>query len=213
MSKIIVPFEMKSTKDDGTFVGNASPFGELDAGYDIVMKGAFKNTLADHEAKGRKVKMLWQHKRDQPIGIYPQLKETDEGLIVTGQCNLEVQQGRECHALMKQGALDGLSIGYNAVIEEWDDAGIVRKLHEVKLWEISPVTFPMADSARVALVKSMEGLESLADCEQLLRDAAGWSRQQVTAFTARIKAIALQSDSADGIAESINRALVKLKTA
>ena len=94
------PFEVKAVKSDGTFAGEASPFGELDFGNDIVMPGAFTKTLAEYQERGRKVKMLWQHQIKQPIGIYPILKETDSALVVTGQCNMKVQQGRECHAMM-----------------------------------------------------------------------------------------------------------------
>ena len=191
-----IPFECKSVKDNGTFEGVASPFGELDSGNDIVMRGAFAKSLAKYASNGRKVKMLWQHNSRQPIGIYTHLEETKDALFVRGECNMEVQQGRECHALMKQGALDGLSIGYDPQREEYVKDSGVRLLHEVDLWEISPVTFPMADGARVSLVKSLEGIVTLADCEALLRDAAGWSRKEATAFTARIKTLIGQSDSA-----------------
>lgn len=201
-----VDFQVKDfdTKS-GTFAGVASPFGELDYQRDIVMPGAFAKSIAEFEAKGRKVPMLWQHDRYNPIGIYTSLKETATALEVVGQCNLDVQQGRECHALMKQGALTGLSIGYSVITEEHDDDNLIRKLHEVKLYEISPVTFPAADSAR-AVAKSLEGISTLADCESCLRDA-GYSRSEALAFVARVKAIATQSDSADAGAVSIQRAI------
>ena len=189
------PFEVKAVKSDGTFEGVASPFGELDFGNDIVMPGAFTKTLAEYQERGRKVKMLWQHQIKQPIGIYPILKETDSALVVTGQCNMQVQQGRECHALMEQGAMDALSIGYIAMREEYVKDSGVRILHEVKLMEISPVTFPMADNARITLVKSLEGVTSLSECEAILRDA-DFSRKEATAFIARVKALVMQSDSA-----------------
>lgn len=198
-------FELKAAKEDGTFEGLASPFGELDQGGDIVMKGAFSETLAEYEAKGRRVPMLWQHNPREPIGMYPTLKETDTGLEVVGQCNMEVQQGREAHALMKQGALSGLSIGYAADKYTIDNETGIRTLVKLKLYEISPVTFPMADSARVSVVKSLEEAGNLSDCERILRDA-GFDKQTATAFTARVKAIATRSDSASDNAASINRA-------
>lgn len=206
---IEAPFEVKSDTvkvkgDFGYFEGTASPFGELDQGNDIVMHGAFAKSLATYESKNRKVPMLWQHDPHQPIGVYTDLKETDDGLVVRGECNLKTQRGAECHALMQQGALTGLSIGYKSVVEDYDERGVIRKLHEVNLWEISPVTFPMADSAR-AEAKAIQELQSLSDVEAYLRDACGFSRKEATAFTARVKAIAAQRDSANGDAGQIDR--------
>lgn len=201
------PFTLKSVGDNGTFEGVASPFGEIDSYRDIVMPGAFTKSLQEFQDKNRKVPMLWQHKTDAPIGIYPKLMESDTQLLVTGQCNMEVQQGRECHSLMKQGALTGLSIGYDTVRDEWDDKMMVRKLFEINLWEISPVTFPAADSARVTMVKTLEHATSIAECEAILRDA-GFSRSEATAFTARMKALVTQRDSA----EQIQRALAILQS-
>lgn len=205
------PFEVKSVKADGTFEGHASIFGEVDSYRDVVLRGAFEASLKrDFTDKKRSVPMLWQHDTYNPIGMYPEVKEDDIGLFVRGQCNMRVQQGVECHALMEQGALSGLSIGYSTKDDEWDDAGMIRKLKEVKLWEISPVTFPAGDGARVTSVKSIGGLETLSDCEKLLRDV-GFSRSETAAFVAKVKALAPQSDSADRDAIAVKNALQILK--
>jgi phage prohead protease, HK97 family len=207
------PFQVKagSLKADGTFEGHASVFGELDSYRDIVVRGAFVASLEkDFAAKGRSVPMLWQHDTYNPIGIYPDCKEDDIGLFVRGQCNMKVQQGVECHALMEQGALTGLSIGYSTLDDEWDDTGMVRKLKEVKLWEISPVTFPAGDSARVTSVKSIEGLTTLSDCEKLLRDV-GFSKSETATFVSRVKALAMRSDSADADAIAVKNAIKILR--
>ncbi|HEX8586176.1 MAG TPA: HK97 family phage prohead protease [Allosphingosinicella sp.] len=202
------PFKVKtdSIKSDGSFEGYGSVFGELDSYRDIVMPGAFSKSLrVDFQEKERSVPMLWQHDMYNPIGIYPEIREDDRGLWLKGQCNMEVQQGREAHALMKQGALSGLSIGYTTVRYEDDDKQLVRRLHEVALWEVSPVTFPAGDSARVSSVKSIEGFATLSDVEDHLRDAGGFSRKEALALVSRIKAIATQSDSANVDAAVINR--------
>lgn len=201
------PFELKNIDDKGTFNGYGSVFGEVDSYRDIVLKGAFTKSIQnDFVAKGRKVPMLWQHASWQPIGVYTEVKEDDHGLYVEGQINMDVQQGREAHSLLKQGALSGLSIGYNAITEEWVKDDRVRKLHEVKLWEISPVTFPAGDSARVNSVKSFDGLISLSECEDYLRDA-GLSRKEARDFVSRVRQIGPQrdADAKDaGIAAALN---------
>jgi HK97 family phage prohead protease len=192
------PFEVKEVSEDGTFVGYGSVFGEVDWGRDVVMPGAFKESLRDDfEKKNRAVPMLWQHDSRNPIGIYPTIKEDKTGLLVTGACNMDVQQGRECHALMKQGALTGLSIGYITEDDEWDDAQMVRKLVKLRLYEISPVTFPMNDSARVSAVKTIKELASIRDVEKYLRDE-GFSRDEFAALIAAVKAHTAQRESAGG---------------
>lgn len=192
------PFEVKEVADNGKFTGYGSVFGELDSYRDIVMPGAFKKSLKeDFKDKDRKVPMLWQHNSWAPIGVYEVIREDSKGLYVEGACNMDVQQGRECHALMKQGALTGLSIGYTTVTSEWDEKNLTRKLIEVNLWEVSPVTFPAGDSAR-AQVKSLLEVGTLSELEDYLRDAYGVSRKEATALASKLKAVtATQSDSVD----------------
>lgn len=205
------PFEVKSIKGDGKFTGYGSVFGEIDSYRDVVMPGAFNDSLETHfKAKGRKVPMLWQHNTRQPIGVYTEVREDDHGLYVEGEVNMDVQQGREAHALMKQGALSGLSIGYDTVREEWDNTGMLRKLFKVDLWEISPVTFPAGDTARVTSVKSIEGLTTLSEFEKYLRDA-GFTKAEATAFVSRFKATLKRSDSAEAEAIAIKNALNTLQ--
>lgn len=138
--------------EQGTFSGYLSVFGNLDLGGDVVEPGAFKRTLNSLEAGGRKLPILWQHNTEQPIGVFAKAVEDTQGLYVEGQLNLEVQQGREAYALLKQGALTGMSIGYKAIKDAWE--GGVRKLLEIKLYEGSLVTFPMNEAARVSGVKA-----------------------------------------------------------
>lgn len=191
------PFEVKEVGKDGKFVGHGSVFGELDSYRDIVVKGAFKKSLKeDFIDKKRKVPMLWQHDSWAPIGVYDEIYEDEKGLYVEGSCNMDVQKGKECYALMKQGALTGLSIGYTTVVSEWDEKALTRKLIEVNLWEVSPVTFPAGDNAR-AQVKSLAEVGTLSELEDYLRDAYGVSRKEATALASRLKAVtAGQSDSA-----------------
>jgi HK97 family phage prohead protease len=209
------PFEFKSVKADGTFEGYASVYGEIDSHRDVVIKGAFNKSLdTRYRAKGRKfVPLLDQHDTRLPIGVLPveDIKEDDFGLFVRGEFNMKVQRAVEAHALAEQGALTGLSIGYSTVEDAWNDDGSVRILKEVDLWEISPVTFPSGDSARILTVKSLAGLDTLSDCEQVLRDA-GFSKSETLAFVSRIKALAMRSDSADAEAIALKNALSILRS-
>ncbi len=131
---------------DGHFTGYASLFGVPDLGRDVVQPGAFAASLRQRGAAG--VRMLWQHDPAEPIGRWQALVEDAKGLRVEGRLNLAVQRAREIDALMRDGALDGLSIGFRTV--EARPRGGFRQLHAVDLWEISLVTFPLQTGARVA---------------------------------------------------------------
>jgi HK97 family phage prohead protease len=136
----------------GSFDGYASVFGVPDLARDVVMQGAFRQSLAGQAAS--EVKLLWQHDPSQPVGLWTSLVEDARGLRCQGQLNLDVQRGRELYALMKQGAVNGLSIGFKTVKSRKDPLG-GRQLLSVDLWEISLVTFPLLLDARVSTVKTL----------------------------------------------------------
>lgn len=128
--------------------GYASLFGEVDQGGDVVQQGAYAASLQHLAAKGRGVKLLWQHNPAEPIGIWDEVREDAQGLYVKGRLLTDVTRGREAAALIEAGAIDGLSIGYRTVRSHKNDSGR-RVLAEVELWEVSLVTFPMLPEARI----------------------------------------------------------------
>ena len=163
------------TEQEGVFSGYASTFGNVDQGNDIVAKGAFTKSLAERPAN--KVKLLSQHKTDQPIGIFTDMFEDSKGLFVKGKLALGTQKGRETYELMKLGAIDGMSIGFRANPEKqiYNESKRTRTLKEVQLLEISLVTFPMNERA---MVQSVKGEKSIREWETILRDAGGLSRTE-----------------------------------
>ncbi len=146
------PLALSTIRTTGVFEGYASLFGIADLGHDIVMPGAFRQSLARRGAQ--KVKLLWQHQAGEPIGSWLSLQEDARGLHVIGKLNLHVARAREILSLMREGSVDGLSIGFRAKRVQRDPATGLRHLLEVDLWEISLVTFPMLPQARVSAVKS-----------------------------------------------------------
>lgn len=137
---------------DGSFEGYASLFGKVDLGRDMVEPGAFAASLGKRGAAG--VRMLFQHDPNAPIGTWSEIREDGRGLFVRGRLALEAPRAREVHSLMKQGALDGLSIGFRTVRARTEAKTGIRRILEVDLWEISVVTFPMLPEARVGTVKA-----------------------------------------------------------
>lgn len=149
-----VALDIKAVSEDGLFSGYASVFSQRDMGGDIVMPGAFAKSLQAYPAS--RVKLLWQHDQSEPIGVWASLTEDARGLKAEGRLILDTARGREAHALMKAGALDGLSIGFRTIRDEMDRKSGSRLLHEVELREISVVTFPANASATVAAVKHFQ---------------------------------------------------------
>lgn len=194
-------FELKALSDSGVFSGYGSVFNVEDSYGDVVVPGAFADSLAAHQAKGRMPAMLWQHRSAEPIGIYTAMVEDTIGLKVEGQLALKTARGAEAHELMKMGALTGLSIGYMVREESYDRVTGINTLKKVDLWEVSPVTFPANDPARIQTVKSIELIEDLKSAEKYLRDA-GLSRKEAMAFIARVKSLG-QSDSDEGMQQIV----------
>jgi HK97 family phage prohead protease len=141
--------KVASVGETGVFEGYASLFGVADLGRDVVVPGAFAETLARRGAGG--VRMLWQHDPGQPIGRWLSIAEDARGLKVRGALNLAVARAREVHSLLRDGAIDGLSIGFR--VERSRPSAGMRRLEKLDLWEISVVTFPMHPGARVSAVK------------------------------------------------------------
>jgi HK97 family phage prohead protease len=145
-------FAPRTTIDaDGTVEGYASLFGEIDQARDMVMRGAFADTL---RLRGiNRIPMLFQHDPAEPVGVWLELREDHRGLYARGRLIPEVTRGRELLSLLRAGAIDGLSIGFRTVQGRIDPRTRVRRLHAVDLWEISIVTFPLLSGARVRAVK------------------------------------------------------------
>ena len=124
MQRKAVAFELKKEPDqDGVFEGYLSVFGNVDQGMDIVERGAFAKSIGS----GRKVKLLWQHDPLQPIGVWDELQEDQRGLYGKGRLSKDVEKGREAMALLRMGAMDGISIGYRTVQATEEGGGRIRK--------------------------------------------------------------------------------------
>ena len=135
----------------GVFVGYASLFGVRDASGDMVMPGAFAASLKRRTAPD--IRMLFQHDPAEPVGTWLEMIENERGLYVRGRLDKNVQRGRELLSLLESGGLDGLSIGFKTVRAARDKPTQTRQLFKIDLWEVSLVTFPMLQGARVSELK------------------------------------------------------------
>ena len=147
----LLPEPVVAVDAQGVFEGYASLFGVADLGKDVVMPGAFAASLA--RRRPSEIRMLWQHDAAQPIGRWLAIAEDRRGLRVRGKLNLAVERAREVYALLRDGAVDGLSIGFRVERARAERPTGLRRLEKLDLWEISIVTFPMLPGARVSALK------------------------------------------------------------
>jgi HK97 family phage prohead protease len=147
---------------EGVFKGYASVFDVVDSYNEVVTRGAFANSLRENDGK---FPLCWFHNVAEPLGIV-YAEESVKGLLVEGYLNLDVKSAREKYSLMKQGAVKGLSIGFKTLRDEWD--GDLRRLKEIKLYEISPFTlnFQACPDAEIEDVKSILNGSSLVSKAQ-----------------------------------------------
>ena len=177
-----LPIEIKEQDETGEFEGYGAIFDNVDQGYDVVQRGAFKESLKKWPAE--KVRMLFHHDPRQPIGKYIEIKEDKKGLYVRGKLLQKVQRAAEVLELMREGAIEGLSMGYRAIDPVFDPDTGLRYLKKVDLREVSIVTFPMNELAGITLVKHDGGLPSEREFERFLMRDAGFSAQQAKAVIA-----------------------------
>ena len=139
-----IEFELEDyDEEEGTFSGYGAVFSNVDSGGDVIEPGAFTKTIA--EGVGR-VKVLSGHNEALlPIGKPLELREDAKGLFMKAKIS-DTALGRDVKTLIHDGVLCELSIGYDPVVFDYDETGI-RHLKEVKLWEISVVTWAMNDQA------------------------------------------------------------------
>jgi HK97 family phage prohead protease len=206
MKALNLPTEFKAFGDTGSFEGYAAIFGNVDLGGDVIERGAFKEF-----AKGRdgRVKILNQHRTSDPIGT-AEVEQDDKGLRFKGQLILEAASARSAYALMKGGALDGMSIGYDVLAggAEILKSGI-RQLKAIKLYEISPVTFGMNPLAGIDSVKQ---ITTIREFEDFLRDVGGFSVAQAKALASGgFKALQTTRDEGDAVV-TLEEVLASIKS-
>lgn len=155
--------KLSDVTDSGAIEGHGSIANNIDLGGDVVKSGAFQRTLA--ASKGA-LPILFNHDPAEPIGVWEEMREDGKGLFVKGRLNMEVARAREIHALLKQGAIKGLSIGYSIVKDKVEKG--VRHLLELKLYEVSIVVFPMNELASVESVKALESNKYMAPFADML---------------------------------------------
>lgn len=178
MNELDFALDTKAINDDGYIEGLAVGYGNLDRGGDIVLPGAIR-------MGAKTLPMLMYHDQKRPAGAWTHFEEVSDGLLAKGRFAMSTLTGKEAHGLVKDGALGGLSMGYQTLKHRI--VGKARHLIEVALHEVSLVTIPMNEKTLITSVKDiLDGgqLPTVREFEEHLRDA-GFSKSLATAIAAK----------------------------
>ncbi len=192
----------------GIFEGYSSVFGNEDSDGDIILSGAYKNTL---EKQTRKVAMFFNHRQwEIPVGKWDSIEEDSKGLYVRGQLTPGNSAASDLKAAMLHGTVEGMSVGFAVTKDDYTIAANGGRIFKNISWlkEISVCTFPANELAGVDAMKCIDGIETIRDVEGWLRDSVGLSKSQAVGLIARFKS-AVRSESESGENESDMHALLK----
>lgn len=215
IERFVSRFELKALPDAQThvFEGYGSVFDTIDSYNDTIVKGAYKQTLKEWKVQKKLPKMLLQHggggffssNADDmvPIGKWEEMYEDDHGLFMRGRLfDIDTDRAKSTYAALKEGELDGLSIGFRTLKSKMDEESGIRTLTEIKLYEVSLVTFPANDPARVTDVKADAELPTEREFEQWLRREGGLTEAQAKTIIAKgyrqVRREAMPSEEACG---------------
>lgn len=174
MSKIEVPFELKSVDETGNFEGYAAVFNNVDLGDDVILPGAFTKVKT---TRAGRLKLALFHDLTRLVGS-ADFTQDSHGLYIKGKVNLAVSYARDAYELMKEGTLDSMSIGFNTILAAYEEreGRTIRIIKQAELWEASLVPFGMNPEAQVTDVKS-----DIRIFERALRDRMGLSQKEAAA--------------------------------
>lgn len=176
-------FQVKEVDENGVFSGYGSVFDNIDGGRDMVIKGAFKNSLKAHAGANTMPLMFYSHSSSKENGEWLEMYEDDHGLFCKGKlwidgANPDPDALKAYRGMKKEKGKMGLSIGYmipEGGAEFIKDEGF-WKLKEIELMEVSATPFPMNELARVETVKT-DIPQNVRDFEKLLRES-GFSKSE-----------------------------------
>ena len=190
--------KLKGLTDTGEFEGVASVYGNKDSYGDVVEAGAFTKTIQENP----EIPVLYQHY--DPIGKGT-VEDSTGGLLIRGKLLLEVKQAQEAYALAKANIVKGLSIGYRVIKDEWDSAKQVRRLLEVKLYEVSLVTVPANELAGITGIKGFDfaAWEDIMQEVKAGRTLSAATRARLQKLSDDIQALLSEADADDEAAKSL----------
>lgn len=197
-------FEFKASADEENIIeGYASTFGgEPDSYGDVIEMGAFAKTIKE---RSNDIKFLWQHNWNEPIGKITEIHEDAKGLFIKVKVSA-TQRGLDAMKLIKDGVINKMSIGYSVIKDEYDREKSIRYLKELKLYEVSAVTFPANSNAVITGAKN-ENLEAslksfIAETVEEIKAGKVLSEKNKKAVEEAVEALGKAADSLNALLEA-----------
>jgi uncharacterized protein len=203
--------------DARTFEGYAAAYGNVDSDNDIIEMGAFAKSIKEG-FPAKRIKVLWQHKADMPIGMPVDMREDSKGLWVKSKIS-RTAKGDEAIELMRDGVIDRMSVGFSIPGgKSTIDGQGIRHIYEGKLFEYSLVTWPANDQAIITGVKTLKEMREFAENDSLSAKARTELLAELASITALLKGEPLQGTrqgkqpplSSDEVKSLINSTLGEL---
>ena len=151
-----VDFKAEDLDEKGRIVGYLSVFGNKDSDGDVIMQGAYKKTIAERKER---IKYLWQHRSDEPIGKFVELSEDNYGLRFVGQLSLDTTKGKDAYHFYKDGVITEHSVGFEVIKGQGQED--YYEMTELKLWEGSAVTWGANPLTFVETMKAEDKIDRL----------------------------------------------------
>jgi HK97 family phage prohead protease len=207
--------EFKLDAEAGTFTGYASKFNGIDSYGDTILPGAYAETLKNRQ---RPIGMYFNHlsaRGDMPakIGVWTGYEEDDYGLKMQGQLTIGHPTANAVLASMKNGTINGLSIGFRIPPGGSEKEGRIRKLKRIDLVEVSIVEEPADSGAtidRTSIKSAVDGFETLADVESYLREACNFSATAAKDFVSKTRIIVRREAEGESVKAAMASVLKSL---
>lgn len=184
------------TKSCRRVKGYASTYGNTDRVGDRIIAGAFAKSIAEYKSKNRQIKVYYNHDTygSLPIGGIKADNVVDDNIGLNVTIDLaDTSEANDIYALLKQGVLTDMSIGYSVLKDEYSKFDNARELIELKLWEVSIVGEPANELAQINEVKNVKFIDvteaktitSKRDLEKLLRESGVFSKEASTLISSK----------------------------
>lgn len=173
--------DVSTTTETGVFTGYASVFNNVDLANDVVVPGAFVETLQSYGPNGENIPCYWNHVLDDPrmcIGWTLEAREDEHGLFVRVQLDLGSDVGAKAYRMLQRGLVRQMSITYIVEQETPDKDTGVWYLQKLKLFEVSVVPIAANQEAGILDVKADRPSNDTEENEEKPLDSESGSEEE-----------------------------------
>lgn len=188
----------------GQFEALVSVFGTKDSYGEVVMPGAFTKSLAEWETKGDPIPVYWSHRLDDPdfnIGHVIEAKETDDGLYIKAQLDLDNPKAVTTHNLLRSRRVTDFSFSFDVPAGGAKEGDSALELHEINLYEVGPT--PIGANPDTQLIGVKAGRVLSAKNVETIKTAMAAMKSANSALGELLKLASPSDDDEKAIAPTV----------